>query len=175
MDELKALPFFEDFHSLLEFDFMNGAWWMDNILYGLAFSAFFALVGFLRERAFEKRLEVREAELNTMPLFPDASLNDFMVDGKPVVEALGLVQGNIVLSRDVFRTILISLKKLFGGNVGGLQRLTMLARRDALIRLKEEAFSMHAKAVINVRIETINISQKGPARIEMVAYGTAVG
>lgn len=173
--DFSDLPGLELWLSHFEYDNWTTEWWINNILYGLGFSAFFALVGFLRERSFEKHLNEREADLGEMPLYVDGDLAPFLKDGKSTVEALGFVQGNIVLSRDVFRTILISIKKIFGGNVGGLQLLTMLARRDAIIRLKEEAFSMHAKAIINVRIETINISEKGPSRIEMVAYGTAVG
>lgn len=53
------------------------------------------------------------------------------------------------------------------------------ARREAMLRMTEEARSQGYDAVYNVRLETSRLASsrgdgKGTAGIEMLAYGTAV-
>ncbi|WP_416666832.1 YbjQ family protein [Egbenema bharatensis] len=51
-------------------------------------------------------------------------------------------------------------------------------RREALLRMKEEAAKWGANQVLNVRMETSNIGRqtgdRGLVAIEMIAYGTGV-
>lgn len=84
-----------------------------------------------------------------------------------------LIHANVALTHDFFRTFLISIRKLFGGRVEAYQRLVDRGRRIAYLRLREEAAARHAEAVLNVRVETVNLSRHLP-RIEVVAWGTAV-
>jgi uncharacterized protein YbjQ (UPF0145 family) len=58
-----------------------------------------------------------------------------------------------------------------GGEIRGYTEMLRDARDEALDRMKEDALSLGADAVINVRFTT---SQVGQGMAEMLAYGTAV-
>ena len=64
-----------------------------------------------------------------------------------------------------------SLKNIVGGELKGYTELLHEARSDALERMIEEANSLSANAVVNVRFSTSSVAQ-GAA--ELFAYGTAV-
>ena len=83
----------------------------------------------------------------------------------------GLVQGNTVRAKHVGRDIAASLKNLVGGELKGYTELLQDSRKEATERMVEQAESMGANAVVNIRFATSSISQ-GAA--ELFAYGTAV-
>ncbi len=86
-----------------------------------------------------------------------------------------LVVGNVVISVDYFKRVLAGLKNIFGGNVSSYETLIDRARREAILRLKEDAKG--ASEIINLKLETssINKSAKGTVgSIEIFAYGTAI-
>ncbi len=91
-----------------------------------------------------------------------------------------LVTGSVVISIDFFKKFIASLKMLFGGRLTTYESLLDRARREALLRLREQAKIRKAFVVLNTRIETSSIS-KGSGRrqssigsVEVVAYGTAL-
>jgi uncharacterized protein YbjQ (UPF0145 family) len=69
------------------------------------------------------------------------------------------------------RDIAAGLKNILGGELKGYTELLQEARQEALHRMMEQARSVGANAVINVRFATSSIAQ-GAA--ELFAYGTAV-
>ena len=87
-----------------------------------------------------------------------------------------LVTGSVVISIDYFKRFLASLRNLFGGPVTAYETLLDRARREAILRMKEQC--PQASQIINLRIETASISQnanKGTiGSIEVLAYGTAL-
>lgn len=89
-----------------------------------------------------------------------------------------LVSGSAVISVDYFKRFLAGLRALVGGRVKSYESLLDRARREALLRMKEEAG--RADAIVNVRIETTSISKGGSRRkkavstVEALAYGTAL-
>ena len=86
-----------------------------------------------------------------------------------------LVNGSVVLSIDYFKKFIASLVNIFGGNIGSYETIVDRARREAILRMKEEAGN--ASEIINIRIETSSISknaQKSVGAIEVLAYGTAI-
>jgi len=91
-----------------------------------------------------------------------------------------LVTGSVVVSIDYFKQFLASLKLLFGGRLTTYESLLDRARREALLRLKEQARIRKAFVVLNTRIETASISKSSGRRegsvgsVEVVAYGTAL-
>ncbi len=94
-----------------------------------------------------------------------------------VQETLGFCSGSVVLGLDSFATFLTNLKKLIGGRMRSYEEIIDRARREALVRLAEEARQMGANAVINIRLETTTLAQnvKGnSAFVEVLAYGTAL-
>jgi len=93
------------------------------------------------------------------------------VPGMNIVSHLGLVQGNTVQAKHVGRDIMAGLKNIIGGELKGYTELLQTAREQATLRMLEEAKTLGANAVVNVRYSTSSITQGAS---ELFAYGTAV-
>ena len=97
--------------------------------------------------------------------------NTESIPGRNIVEFYGVVTGNTVRAKHVGRDIMAGLKNIVGGELKGYTELLQDSRKEATERMIEQATSMGANAVVNVRFATSSISQ-GAA--ELFAYGTAV-
>ena len=97
--------------------------------------------------------------------------NTETVPGKTIVEFYGMVTGSTVRAKHVGKDILASLKNLVGGELKSYTDLLNEARQEAIDRMFQEAESIGANAVVNVRFSTSSVAQ-GAA--ELFAYGTAV-
>jgi uncharacterized protein YbjQ (UPF0145 family) len=93
------------------------------------------------------------------------------IPGQQIVEFYGLVTGSTVRAKHIGRDIAASLKNILGGELKGYTELLQEARKEALHRMMEQARSVGANAVVNVRFATSSVAQ-GAA--ELFAYGTAV-
>jgi len=94
-----------------------------------------------------------------------------IVPGKRVSKHLGLVQGSSVRAKHVGKDILASLKNIFGGELKAYTELLQESREEAMNRMQQQAQSIGANAVLNIRFSTSSVAQ-GAA--ELFAYGTAV-
>lgn len=94
-----------------------------------------------------------------------------IVPGKRVVEHFGLVQGSSVRAKHVGRDLMAGLKNVFGGELKGYTELLQESREEAMDRIRQQAESVGANAILNVRFSTSSIAQ-GAA--EIYVYGTAV-
>ncbi len=93
------------------------------------------------------------------------------VPGKKIVQHFGLVQGNTIRAKHVGKDFLAGLKNIFGGELGAYTELLAESRKEATDRMIQQAQSMGANAIVNVRYSTSSVAQ-GAA--ELYAYGTAV-
>ena len=93
------------------------------------------------------------------------------IPGKETVEALGIARGSTVRARNIGRDIFAALKNVVGGEIEEYTKLQADAREQALQRMIEDAVSLDADAVINLRFSTSLIMQGAS---EILAYGTAV-
>ena len=93
------------------------------------------------------------------------------IPGQQIVEFYGVVTGSTVRAKHIGRDIAASLKNILGGELKGYTELLQEARQEALHRMMEQARSVGANAVVNVRFATSSVAQ-GAA--ELFAYGTAV-
>jgi uncharacterized protein YbjQ (UPF0145 family) len=100
-----------------------------------------------------------------------ATVTTETVPGHEVVESLGIARGNTVKARNVGRDITQGLRNLAGGELTAYSSLLADARDEAIARMEADAVEMGADAVVNVRMETSEIT-KGAS--EVIAYGTAV-
>lgn len=136
-------------------------------------------VGLVFGRAAEQRhfreLTEREAQLRTVLVFAEKSLP---VDRE--IKKTALVVGSVVIAEDNFKRISASLRSLFGGRVTVYESLMDRGRREAVLRMKEQARRLGATMVLNVRFETSSLSEdtsgESPPRFsaEFIAYGTAL-
>lgn len=97
--------------------------------------------------------------------------NTETIPGRTIVEFYGIATGNTVRAKHIGRDIMAGLKNIVGGELVGYTELLTDSRKEATDRMIEQAQSMGANAVVNVRFATSSISQ-GAA--ELFAYGTAV-
>ena len=93
------------------------------------------------------------------------------VPGKTITKHLGLVQGSTVRSKHIGRDIMAGLKNIFGGELKGYTELLQESRDEAVVRMQQQANSIGANAILNIRFSTSNITQGAS---ELYAYGTAV-
>jgi uncharacterized protein YbjQ (UPF0145 family) len=87
------------------------------------------------------------------------------------IEALGLVKGTVVQSKNFGKDFMAGMKTLVGGEIKSYTEMLTEARQIATKRMVDEAEALGADAVVNVRFGSSAIMQ-GAA--EVVAYGTAV-
>lgn len=87
------------------------------------------------------------------------------------VEALGMVKGTIVQTKNVGRDFMAGMKTLVGGEIVGYTEMLNEARQIAVKRMVDEARELGADAVIGVKYGSSQI-MSGAA--EVIAYGTAV-
>ncbi|NNE57381.1 MAG: YbjQ family protein [Hellea sp.] len=94
-----------------------------------------------------------------------------LVPGRDIVRHLGLVQGSTVRSKHLGRDIMAGFKNLVGGELKGYTELLSDARDEATRRMAEEARSLGANAIVNIRYSTSSITAGAS---ELYVYGTAV-
>lgn len=88
-----------------------------------------------------------------------------------------LVSGCVVISSDYFKQFVASLRSLVGGRFRGYETLLDRARREAILRMKEEAHRAGYALIVNVKIGSTSISggrQGAMPSFELLAYGTAI-
>ena len=94
-----------------------------------------------------------------------------ILPGRRIKRHLGLVNGSTVRAKHVGRDLMASFKNVFGGELKGYTELLSEAREEAVERMKEQATSIGADAILNVRFSTSSVAQ-GAA--EIYVYGSAV-
>jgi len=135
-------------------------------------------VGYFAGVTIEKKhfRELQERERKLLHL-PCVAMKQIEADCD--IEYARLVIGSVVISVDYFKFFLAALRNIFGGEVKAYSPLMDRARREALLRMKEQVTD--ADIIINVRLETSRIGggetggEKNPLTcVEVYAYGTAI-
>lgn len=129
------------------------------------------LFGRHAEKKHIKNLIEREQTMNKLPAMASRLPPQ---DGKYEQR---LVSGSVVIANDYFKTFVAGLRNFFGGRVSTYETLLDRARREAVLRMKEDAQSLGAELIFNVKYETSSISGQAKNRIpiiELHAYGTAL-
>jgi len=145
-----------------------------NIIIFLALLMGGYIIGSIVEKRHYKSIFKREKETLKMqivtaePKLPEEQIKQVF-----------LVSGNVVISIDYFKRLLAQLRNIFGGRVKSYESLVDRARREAILRMKEQALAKGAKAVVNFRLDTSAIGQsannkKTVGSVEAIAYGTAI-
>ena len=87
------------------------------------------------------------------------------------IEALGMVKGTVVQTKNIGRDFMAGMKTLVGGEIVGYTEMLNEARQIAVKRMVDEAKELGADAVIDVKYGS---SQVMSGAAEVIAYGTAV-
>jgi uncharacterized protein YbjQ (UPF0145 family) len=126
------------------------------------------------EKKHFRDIRKREADVHGFPVVSFDSMPEDWTASRS-----DLVAGSIVISLDYFKRVIAGLRGLVGGRIKTYEPLLERARREALLRMTEEARSQGYDAIFNVRLETSRLANsgrdgKGVAGVEMLAFGTAV-
>ncbi|MBN2897733.1 MAG: YbjQ family protein [Clostridia bacterium] len=98
-------------------------------------------------------------------------VNTETIPGKKIVEMYGIVSGSTVRAKHVGKDIMAGLKNIVGGELKGYTELLQESRQEAMERMVEQAKSMGANGVVNIRFATSSVAQGAS---ELYVYGTAV-
>ena len=119
-----------------------------------------------------KKLAQREQELSGIIVTNLKTVPLQYANAHPI-----LVMGSAVIATDYFKVFAAGLRTLFGGEMKSYVTLMERARREAMVRLLEQAAEQGASAVWNIRYETSTThgqQRKKPGGVEVLAYGTAL-
>ena len=135
-------------------------------------------VAFFTGRRVERRhyqsIRAREQALRMLP-----AVTFSQIPSAWAVDGVGVVSGSVVISVDYFKRFLAGLRMLVGGRIRGYETLLDRARREAILRCKEEARARGFQAIVNLRLETTRISRasrnrRATAGVEVMAFGTGL-
>lgn len=124
--------------------------------------------GYISEKRHLKSLVARELTGNTLP----AIASKYPPTDKPYHQHL--VSGEVVIASDYFKSFSAGLINIFGGSVTPFESLLDRGRREAILRMKNNAQNLHAELIFNVKLETSRIAVGKGGAIEVLAYGTAL-
>ena len=145
-------------------------------LIGLGSFLVLLTVGYVSGRMIEKRhyrsILQREHEFLALPVVGMKTFTEENV----TVKNVQMVTGSVVISVDYFKKFLAGLRFFFGGRVRSYESLLDRARREAILRMKEQAKG--ANIILNTRFETVSITKGGRKNsvnsVVLLAYGTAI-
>jgi len=133
------------------------------------------LLGYLSGQWLERRhyrsIIEREQQLQNLP---HSNSRDLLLPMQDITR-VELLAGSVVISIDYFKRVVAILRSLVGGPVASYETLIDRARREAILRLKQQC--PDACQLINIRIETSaihNAAGNGIGSVELLAYGTAI-
>lgn len=98
------------------------------------------------------------------------------LEGRPVQEYLGLVQGEAILGANIFRDFFAGIRDIVGGRSGSYESELRKARQIALGEMEAQAAELGANAVIGIDVdyETIQVGDRGGNMLMVSTSGTAV-
>ncbi|OTG78008.1 metal-binding protein [Acinetobacter sp. ANC 5054] len=112
-----------------------------------------------------KELEAQEKRLSHIRI----DNNRFKTTDRPGQ----LVSSNVVISHDYFKYVIANIQNFFGGRLTSYESVVERARREAVVRLKQEAENMGATQIMGLRLSTTELGMQG-GMVEVFAYGTAI-
>ena len=93
------------------------------------------------------------------------------IEGREIVETIGIVRGNAARARGVGYDITAGIRNIFGGAVPEYSNLMTQSRDEATQMMIEAAEASGADAIVAVRYTTSTIAA---GVSEILAFGTAV-
>ena len=97
------------------------------------------------------------------------------IEGKRIVEYLGLVTGEAILGANIFRDFFAGIRDIVGGRSAAYEEELRKAKQIAIREMAEEARARGGNAILSVDLdyETISLGSGG-GMLMVSASGTAV-
>lgn len=93
------------------------------------------------------------------------------IDGKRVVEYLGVVSGDAIVGANIFRDFFARVRDIVGGRAGGYEKALRGAKNEAIEDLIEAARDLGANAVVGIDLDYEAV---GESMLMVSVNGTAV-
>ena len=94
------------------------------------------------------------------------------------IKETGLVYASVVFAPSHWQLLIAWINQIFGGRVDVIHRVISVGRAEAKQRLREQAQAAGWDDVLNVRIDTAEMTPaskpKGTKAVEVFAYGTGI-
>ena len=145
---------------------------MYDLIIFIALLAMGFFFGRMAEKKHYKSIIKREKQLNNIII-----VNSRIPPAYDTPVSSCLVAGSVVVSVDYFKRFISGLRALIGGRMVSYESLLDRARREAVLRMKQQARELNADMVFNIKFETSSISKNARGAIgsiEVLAYGTAI-
>lgn len=151
---------------------------MDNLISLLFQTLILVPLGFIFGRFSEKKhldsLEEREAVVSDF-LVTDLKSFPMLAEGGKTPEML---VGEVTIATDYYKSFIGKLRNFFGGEMVCFEVLKMRARREATMKIIEQARAKGFNAVCNLRLDTADIggstlSNKSAITVSILASATA--
>lgn len=140
---------------------------------GLIFQIIIFLILFSIGFGFGRRVEQRHLKALE---YAEQQLSHIRIDTNKFVECANhghLISSNVVISHDYFKFVLANIRNFLGGRLTSYETIVERARREAIIRLKQQAANIGASQIMGLRLSTTELGMQG-GMVEVFAYGTAV-
>lgn len=128
-----------------------------ELLFSLAVFLFLLGLGWFVGRSREQRhlqdLERREAELRDMFVTQIKTFPRCVMGERPP----RMIVGEAVIGADYLKTFLGGLRNIFGGEIRSYESMLNRSRREATLRILEQARREGYNAVCNLRLQTADI------------------
>ena len=95
------------------------------------------------------------------------------IEGKRIIEYLGVVTSQTIIGANFFKDILAGLRDFFGGRSGAYERILDEAKQFAMSELVQRAKAMGADAVVGIDLDYETVGTNGSMLMVSVS-GTAV-
>ena len=146
---------------------------MEALVIAVVFLLAWFVIGRIREKSHLRSLAEREAANSDILVTNMENLPEGMT-----AESTSLCIGSACIAPDGYQHFVARLCNIIGGRVGVLQSVMSRSRREAKLRMIEQAKAVGAQVIIGLRYETATImggkqGQRASAA-EVLAYGTAV-
>lgn len=149
-----------------------------DLIISLVFAAILLAIGYFiggrNEKKHFESIKQREEALRSILVIPSRNPPDY--DQKPY--RTQFVSGSVVIAMDSFKVFFGRLIQIFGGRIKTYETLVERARREAVLRMKEEANQGRAQMIFNVKFSTAGIVKDASGQpggsVEVIAYGTAI-
>ena len=110
-------------------------------------------VGQSLEKSHYRSIIKRESQLRSIPVIASKKLPDEFLPCQTE-----LVAGNVVISVDYFKKFVAGLRSIIGGRLTSYESLIDRGRREAILRMKQEARKLNADYLFNIKMATSSFS-----------------
>jgi uncharacterized protein YbjQ (UPF0145 family) len=125
----------------------------------------------INEKRHYKSIIEREEQYKNILVVTDRDTKSFNVSGSE------LLTWNVAVSIDYFKMVVAGFINFFWGRITVYEKVLDRARREATLRLKEEASKKGYNCIVNLRLDTSTINWKkanSTSCAEVLASGTWV-